>query len=59
MGYSDGVQVELQWKIYGNFDFVMDGVYSIYEGMAEYSVNGVKGRGVAEFGYNNQLRPEN
>ena len=34
------------------FDFMMDGVYHIREGMGDFEMDGIPGKGVAEFGLN-------
>lgn len=50
--YDNNQTVQLEWEIYNNFLFTMDREYEIFEGMARYKINGIPGRGVAEFGLN-------
>lgn len=52
---SDGVEHELSITFAGHFKFIMDDEYYIHEGMGNFTLDGIKGKGVAEFGFN----PEN
>jgi len=48
----DGKPHQLTMKMPFHFDFMMDGVYFIREGMGDFVFDGVPGKGVAEFGLN-------
>lgn len=48
----DGKEHELKMSMPFYFDFMMDGVYRIREGMGDFEIDGVPGKGVAEFGLN-------
>jgi hypothetical protein len=48
----DGQPHRLEMRMPGSFDFLMDGIYHIREGMGDFVLDGVPGKGVAEFGYN-------
>lgn len=53
----DGTTKTMHVKIVDRFTFEMDDNYQIVEGLAEYELDGVKGLGVAEFGFNPQFYP--
>lgn len=46
------VEHELKMTMPHYFDFIMDGVYHIREGMGDFELDGIPGQGVAEFGLN-------
>jgi len=48
----DGALHTLQLSLPEAFDFVMDGAYHIHEGMGDFILDGIPGKGVAEFGFN-------
>ena len=48
----DHVEHQLLFNISGHFKFLMDDEYYIYEGMGDFTLDGIKGKGVAEFGFN-------
>lgn len=48
----DGVLHKLEVNIARAYDFTMDGVYFIHEGMGDFVLDGIPGMGVAEFGLN-------
>ena len=50
--FRDGSSHNLEVKMPGHFDFIMDGAYHIREGMGDFVFDGVPGMGVAEFGLN-------
>ncbi len=50
--FRDGSSHLLEVAMHRYFDFVMDGVYHIREGMGDFTFDGVPGKGVAEFGLN-------
>lgn len=52
---ADGKNHELQFNIPNYFDFMMDNEYFIHEGMGDFVLDGIKGKGVAEFGLNPQF----
>ncbi len=48
----DGNQHRLEMLISDHFDFMMDNEYYIFEGMGDFILDGIPGKGVAEFGLN-------
>jgi hypothetical protein len=48
----DGSPRSLEIEMPRYFDFLMDGVYHIREGMGDFVFDGIPGKGVAEFGLN-------
>jgi hypothetical protein len=53
--YSDGSSIDCSFKLDIAFPFEFKdkgGSYTIYEGVSAYTANGMKGRGITEFGYN-------
>ncbi len=53
----DGTTKTMHVKIVDAFMFEMDDNYQIFEGLAEYELDGVKGLGVTEFGFNPKFYP--
>jgi len=53
MEFSDGTQRELSCKKEEEFVFPCGDAYTIFEGIGAFTVDGVPGRGVMEFGWNN------
>lgn len=47
--------IEVKREAYYPFQFA-DGKYHLYEGLASYTINGQKGRGIAEFGFNDDRK---
>jgi hypothetical protein len=51
--FSDGSTREFKWRMYGNFEFLMDkDEYFVFEGMSDVELDGEKGKAVTEFGFN-------
>ena len=50
----DGISHKLEMTMPYFFDFTMDGIYRIREGMGDFILDGVSGMGVAEFGLNSK-----
>lgn len=48
----DGTRHKLEVHIVRAFDLPMDGIYHIHEGMGDFLLDGISGKGVAEFGIN-------
>lgn len=48
----DGTSHLLEMQIRAYFDFTMDSIYRIREGMGDFVFDGIPGKGVAEFGLN-------
>ncbi len=48
----DGVKHTMEVHVPREFKFTMDGVYYIHEGMGDFVLDGIPGKGVAEFGLN-------
>ncbi|MDR0856208.1 MAG: hypothetical protein LBM78_02230 [Clostridiales bacterium] len=50
---TDGKPFALTATLVGSHKYVMDdGAYNLYEGYGTYDLNGLKGRGIIEFGFN-------
>jgi len=51
--YSDKSSAKIEFQLDIAFPFSFDnGSYIVFEGLSAYTVNGVSGRGISEFGYN-------